>query len=476
MSVLKIIAKNFLVHKDLDVTLDGESALVIGDSGTGKSAFLRILLAHTGQEDYPSDPLPDGEKEGFTQSTHRSQNGKVYTFTRTYVRREDGTVYLKRLEVRGPDGRKKSLEEVLDDAFPGVFTQNRFDYDTFFYKSLSFEARYKYFVKAIGGGKIEENQAKIEQLEAERAVIGRDRTVEEAVWEKTEYNLDTIEEDKERFSKERTIDEAAEAKKEFLDKNIRSVDALMEKRSAHRLAVSILNSHTDQRTQLHLDVANLQAQIKELQRQIAEKEEEIKTHTQTITEQEKFVLKPASLAALEKKINEAEEFNIHVKQQADDVYRNKVNEIIEFNTQKKSFFDGVSTFEKWEKLDEKWNQKDAEIKAVREDNEKILRELLPIPELSIGEHKGKPIVLYNGKELSRDKFSTGETIQITTAIQMALNPNADNMIIIKSAQNLGSKLREIKAACKKYKIQYLLEVTRPDEDFHIEIEEDSPVV
>lgn len=469
MSLLTVEAKNFLIHKHLKIDLNKESCIVIGDSGKGKSTLSKLILSHIAQVPYPPNPLSDGETEGFTRTTHQGPNGKVYTVTRKYVRGEDGSVLLDRFDVRGPGGKEKSLEKLMDDVFNGIFTAGRFDWNTYFNKKKGPVERYNYFIDAIGDLTIAKNFEKIEEIETQRAEIGNKRDNKKALWDQvsTSDDEEAMAKEVEYYSQERTVTEADIAKAECLKKK-KPLDQYGKKIDTHADAIQKVNKIEKSVAERQDDIKNAEAQI-EILRQIIENDKaEIAKLSASKKELRKNILNDKQLEKMEKDIIKIEAANNIIDREADAIYNTTLNEIIDFGAKKAVFFNGLQAFQEWIELEKQWNEKDAKIKDLKAHNEKLLTERLPLPDLQIGIKNKKPIVLYKGRELD-DSFSTGEQIEIALAIQIALNPIGDNFIVIPNAQDLGSKLREVQAACKKYNIQYLVEMTKPDEEFVVEV-------
>jgi hypothetical protein len=474
--LIGVEAFNFMIHRgSLKIDLNKESIIVAGDSGFGKSSLSRLILAHLGQVPYPKNPLNDEEQAGWTKTVHEDANGKLYTVKRSFTRQEDGSVSIGKFQARGPDGRNKSLLEIMETSFNGVFTHARFDYNTYFNKTVSDIDRYKVFVKGIGGEAIDKNKDDITQLEGERAAIGNSRDIQKALWENVSYSEETMEADIEYYAQERTEAEATEAKNEHLKKLV-DTSELTAKLNKHKGASDVINSERVKLSSIAGEIDEIQKQIAELQSKLDKKKLALKQSEDFIKEQDKKTLTIKQVDALQSKVEKAEEQNINIRKRADEIFSEKLNEIVEFKTKKAEFFNGVEAFDEWTKLNDEWNDLDEKIKAKRKDSDDILRSLLPLKELSIGEDaKGNNIVLYKGRPFSADYLSTGEQVQITAQIQMALNPNGGNFIVIPNAQNLGSKLKEVQESCKKFNVQYLLEVTRPYEEFTVELVDHGPV-
>lgn len=470
MSLLTVEAKNFLMHKDLKIDLNKESCLVIGDSGSGKSTLSRLILAHISQVAYPSNPLSDGEKEGYTKTTHQGPDGKVYTVSRKYTREKDGSVKLDRFEVRGPDGYKKSLEQIMETVFQGVFTSSRFDYNTYFNKKKGTVDRFKYFVEAMGDKTIEENAEKIELLEEERATIGNSRTTKKALWEQISTSEDEAEMQKELdyYSQDRTVDEAITAQIIHL-KKLTPLTPYVTKLDTHTKAIETMATHEKAVTKYTDEIADIDNQVKLLLMQKDAKEKQLLATREFIKTIKVGMLSNKTLDKMAKEVTKIEKDNKIIETEAEAIYKKALNDIIDFNAKKQQFFNGLQAFEDWSILDKQWNDKAAAIQTLKAQNEETLKKLLPIPDMEIGIKNKKPVVLYKGRELSDEYFSTGEQIEIALAIQVALNPTGDNFIVIPNAQDLGSKWRDIQKLLNKYNIQYLVEMTKPDEEFVVEV-------
>lgn len=455
MSLLTIEAKNFLIHKNLKIDLNKQSILVVGDCATGKSTLSKLILAHIAQGPYPPNPLSDGEDEGFTKTTHQGPDGKVYTVSRKYVR-ENGSVKLDRFEVRGPAGVEKSLEYVMETFFNGVFTSGKFDYHTYFFKKSGPVERYKYFTKAIGDDSIEKNIDKIVAIEESRADIGNKKSVQKALYDQAGIPTDPKEAEEKLayFKKQLTVEDAATATAELL--------ATKKSTDEHQAIYEKHASAVEKAVAINKEINDIDIQIFELQQRRAEQEKLGRANQKDIKPEKELV-------AILKKAEKIQADNKVIDAQAEELYQTKITEIVDFNSAKATFYNGLKAFQEWQRLEGEWKKLDQDIKDMKLENEETLKKLLPLPELSIGERNKKPIVLYKGREFSDEYLSTGEQIQITAAIQMALNPKGDNFIIIPNAQDLGSKLKDVQKACKKFNVQYLVEMTKEDEEFRVEV-------
>lgn len=462
---------NFGIHESLVVNPNGESMIVIGDSGTGKTTLSKAILAHIDQADYPANPLADGKDEGFTKSHYTASNGKTYTVIRKFKRRSDGTIDNGRFEVRGPDNSKLSLKNIMADVFNNVFTHSKFDFNEYFNKKASATARYQYMRDAIGGAVIDKNQEDITKWERERGPIGTQRDVKKELW--NSIDIDTVDERAEYFDQERTQKEADDAKKKHLatQKDTKDLKAKLKVHSDATSEIDIINQAI---AETQVEITDIEDQIRILQEQLVVKQNEIAEAQNLIKAEDKKLLSKKAHDKVVADLAKLEKSNEAIVLAADKIYTDTLNEIIQFGIDKAAFLSALEAHGEWEDLDKKWNELDSKIKSAREENDTFFKAALPLKELSIGEDaSGKLIVLYNGREFSSDNLSTGEQIRITAEIQLALNPNGGNFIIIPNAQDLGSKLKDVKKACEKFNVQYLVEMTVEDAEFAVEVIEAS---
>lgn len=463
----RIVIHNFQIIKDLTIDLNGESMIVLGESGIGKSTLSKMILAHMDQIKYPTNPLSDGQDEGFTHSEHIGHDGKLYTVVRKFKRDKNGVVDSGRFDVRAPDGVKRSLEYIMAKVFNGVFTNAKFDYNTYFNKKASDVSRYQYMRDAIGGSQIDENKNQIDKWEKERGPIGTQRDAKKLLW--ANINTDTIVEDTEKFMQAKTADSANQVKIEYL-KQVQDVSVHDKKLEVSRLATNEIYNIDTKVDSVNSEKNDILEEINRLQDLLLVKDEEIAALVVKRGIESKKVLSTKAFTDLQKKVQTITAKNDKIIKDADVVYQKALDEVVQFGIDKAAFMNGINALDEWEVLDAKWNELDTNISDKRKENHELFTSLLPLPELSIGtNNKGDYIVLYNGREFSSDNLSTGEQIEITARIQLSLNPSGGNFIVIPNANSLGSKLKEIKASCEKFKVQYLVEMTVPEAEFTVEV-------
>jgi energy-coupling factor transporter ATP-binding protein EcfA2 len=460
--LLEVNVKNLKVLKgEHKISPDGQSFVVLGDSGFGKTTLLEIISAHLMKEDYPQNPLTDGENDGFTETVHQIE-GVKYSIKRKFKRQEDGTVKLERFAVTSATGGKYSLTAFLETVLKGAFNSGKFDYSKFFFECKSPEARYKYLIDSIGGDEVYANNKLVTELEGERAAVGTQRTLHKAAWEQEGiFKAETVEKDLIYYEKEKTTEEAQANKQQYLAKRKSIVLITQQKQE-------VANSnkmYNDEKKGIEDDETGLQSlkkEYEELGRKIKEKELAITSRKNGF---KKFKLDETLEQSLAKQLETVEADNKLIEKEADTAYDKEVGLVNLFNVNRKNFMDTIASFRLWEAADKEWVETDNKIKEIREKNKTIFSNRLPIPELTIGEVNGKEVVLYKGKEFSWDNLSKGETIKITARIQRALNPAQDSFIVIPEAQSLGSNLDDILKECKEYGVQACVEYTQRNEDF-----------
>lgn len=461
--LLTIECFNYKQHKNKKIILNGNSAILMGDIKTGKSNIQKLVLAHLGLTDYPTNPLSDDEMEGSTKTTHLAADGKVYTIQRKFKRDpETKVVTLDRLWVYPPVGQRSSLESMSDTVFGGAFKNGFFDYIEYFYKNKTPVTRGAYFIKAIGGADVEKNTSDINKWKRQRGEIGTQKDQKKAIFSAINYNPETFDADYAKYNKEQSVDSLKEATTQYVQDNLVDIEKLNTKISAQKVIMAQVKDVEAVVLEYDFEIAELEKQL-ELAKKMRSDAQENKAFLL------KQVLDTKKFQKLLNDIDKAEAHNNKVWKESTIVYDKALEEFMKFREEKAAFFSGLEAYDEWEKLDAEWNDLDTKISDAMAENEEIFRSRIPIPELTIGEEDGKPVVLYNGKDFSEDNLSTGERLAITTAIQAALNPNGDNFIIVPEAQSLGSELPLVLNELDKHNVQYLVEMTYPDEEFKVEI-------
>lgn len=467
MAVLGVKIKNFKKHKDLNLVLDGKTTFFCGDAGGGKTTVIDLIRAANMQTEFPTNPLTDNEESGAVEII-QDMDGKKYRIFRKFKKGDNG-----RWEIRNEDGSKpaKPLTEILSDMLGRALKNSYFDYITYFFGLKSPEARYDYFVNAVGGQEVAENNKKITDKKKERAVFGNQRKQQEAIY----MQMGTLDKDQlvalsKLYKDEKTSDDADKAYDNVLAdlKDIKEIGSRLE----------IVTGEVKIRNGSKEAIPNLQNRIEDLERQL----EDLKKQKQFA---ESNLIKYKNIDSDYKKVlSEYEAANDHNKStidKADAAYRDEVDKVIIFNSNRKTFIDSVKALQEFTRVDKEWNIINDEIGALEAENSELFKNKLPIPELSVsaiektksnGDVEVKEMIMYNGREFSFDELSKGESIEIAVKIQKALNPKGNNFIVLPEANLLGSKLDDILEVCKKQNIQALVEITQRKQEFKIIFEEE----
>ncbi len=467
MAILSVKVKNFKKHKDLNLVLDGKTTFFCGDAGGGKTTIIDLIRAANMQTEFPTNPLSDGEDSGAVEILEDMQ-GKKYRIFRKFTKGNNG-----RWEIRNEDGSKpaKPLTEILTDMLGRALKNSYFDYLTYFFGLKSTSARYEYFVNAVGGEEVANNNKIIANKKKERAVYGNQRSQQEAIY----MQMGTLDKDQlvalsKLYKDEKTSDEADKAYDDVLAdlKDIKEITSRLD----------VISGDVKIRDASREAIPNLESRIEELERQVADLKKQKKFA-------ESMIVKYKDVDIDYKKVMrehfEAKDFNKELVEKADAAYRDEVDKVIIFNSNRKTFIDSVKALNEFTRVDKEWNTINDEITALEAQNSALFKQKLPIPELSVsstetknkeGETVVKEMVMYNGREFSFDELSKGESIEIAVKIQKSLNPKGNNFIVLPEANLLGSKLDDILEVCKKQNIQALVEYTQRKQEFKIVFEEE----
>lgn len=453
MTVISVKALNFKKLRNVDVKLNGKSFFLVGDTKEGKSTFLKIIMSTLMIEDFPTNPLSDGADKGEIEVVHEL-NGIKYTVKRSYP---DNQGKNGRFTVTDQNGGRHTLTTLLDTIFGKAFTNSFFNYNEYFHVQKSPEARYNYFVKAIGGDQVVENNQAIARIRKQRGLIGTERDKYQAIIDHSSLNPETLEEDLVYYNEEKTTDEVIKKRDELLltRKSITNLNAQLsvvkDGNSAYEMATESLTGIDD-------EILDLEKRLTELK---TERELVIKWQTENPADFDRQ-------KELEQEIATAEEFNTEVEKKANDLYDDGVREVTVFNQMHNELHAAIKSYNEYLRCDKEWNEKDAEILELLEENKSLFKNKINVNGLSVEEG----IVMYNGKEFSYDNLSTGESLRLAMEIQRSLNPAGNNLIAIPNALLLGSDLDEILEECKKMDIQAMVEITERKQKFEIKFEED----
>lgn len=457
MAVIEVRARNFKKLENIDIKPNGKSFFVIGDTNQGKTTLMKIILSTLMIEDFPEDPITTGKTEGYIEAVHEL-DGIKYTVRRTFTDKKDSKT---RFTVTDQNGGRHTLSTLLEKIFGKAFTNSYFDYNEYFHKQKSSDTRYAYFVKAIGGDRVFENNIKKEKLLDERGRLGTERTKYRNIVDHSSLNPETLEADLLYYKDEKLQDEAILKKNEILAKRKSIVNltnqltVVKEGNSAYEISEESLT--------------DINAEIDELEKKLLDaKESRDKILTWQKNNQPDF----ETQNTLTLEIANADEFNKTIEQEADELYDDLIRTMNVHNNMRNELNTAITSYNEYIRYDTEWNEKDGEIKALIEENKKIFADRIQIEGMSIEEINGKPVIMYDGREFSWENLSKGKSLRLTMEIQRMLNPKGNNLIVIPEAQSLGSELDEILEECKEHGIQAIVEVTERKQEFKIKFEED----
>jgi hypothetical protein len=454
MAVIKVKAWNYMLQKDLNVQLDGKSFFVVGDSETGKSTFLQIIEESLMLKPFTKNPISDGEKEGGIEVTHDFGDGNLYTVRRTFSR---DNKKLRRFEIIDQHGKSEALQPVLERIFGKAFFNTYFDFKTYFYEKRTEKERFEYFIKAVGGEQVLTNNTKYNRKNESRDNVGGQRITYKSLLSQSPINPETLESDFAHFMQEKTIADADKAYNEVLQE--------LKDREALELELQVIYEQNNKFIEAEKRVPEIDLEVAELEKQIKALKAEKKASQKFIKD---FPADFELQAEKEMELSKVDELNREVQERADLVYDDTLREVHVFLSQKQEFKTGLGYLEKLKELNEEWEKLDQEMKGLKEENNKIIQDRVPIPEITIDNTR----ILYDGKEMCFPHVSTGKAVRIASQIQRALNPKGNNLIVIPDGGSLGSKLFEVIEECKNFDVQYIVEVTEMKQKFKIQMEEE----
>lgn len=470
MGIIRINAKNFKKHKDLQIDPNGESFFLLGDSGEGKSTVIDIINIAFKRGKMPLNALTEGEEEGFI-SVVADADGLQYTIKRKYTKNKISD----RFEIVDSNGgRHPNLDDVLAKILGPSFKNQYFDYHHYFNKTDSPIARFAYFVDTLGNDQIKENIATIKNTVNERKVIGSQRKVQQNYYDEHggSFDIDNVETLIPYYREERLYTLANDAKKAYLNLNLKDAEELTIQKEIVENIIQQKAGHTKDIEEFEQGIISIDEQIKQLQAKKKSLKEDIKISKASLND-----LDPDAENKLIGFVSELETLQVNnekVLEEAETLFESELKVIQDFNSERKDFFTNFKTLKELLRLNKEWEEMTKSISDLKDQNAEIFKSNLPIPELSVGsDAQGNDIVLYNGREFSLENISTGESIQIAAKIQRALNPEGTSFIVIKNAQDLGSRIDQVLEECKNFGIQAIVEVTKRDTKFEVVIQDDA---
>lgn len=462
MSVLNVKCKNYKIHKELDINFNGKSAILLGDTGQGKSTILEIIEVCFLRKQF-ENPLSNGEEAGFIEM-ETEIDGRKYIISRTFSKDKKSS---ERFEVRSADGSTQSLTNLLKTVLGAAFTNKYFDYHTYFFEMKSPKARVEYLTKSIGDDKIQQNVATIKKLENERRDLGSQKKAQEGLFPLFKgLDKETILSKRAYYMQPQEIKLAAQAKEAYLKNKTVRLELLANERVVVAERVAKLQLVEQQLSEKHARIQELEAELIQLRGDV-----------ELLEMQKKDI--PAKcvkeLKTLDEKIEKGKVKNQLVEHEAQKLYEAEVGKISNFNVERANFINNQKAFIEFARLDKEWKAKDAEMDRLAKESKELFKDSIPIPELTYElNEKGDEMIMYKGREFSFSNISKGESIRIAAAIQRAMNPKGANFILIQEAQSLGSGVDEILEEAKKFDVQVIMEITQRDEPLKVVFLEDQP--
>lgn len=463
MAILTVKCKNYKIHEELDINFDGKSAILLGDSGQGKSTIIDIIESCFLRKQFDTNPLTKGKESGFIE-LETEIDGKKYTVSRTFSKDKRSS---DRFEVRASDGSRHTLTNMLNNVLGASFTNKYFDYQKYFFELKSSTARVDYLTKSIGDNKIQENTLKVKNLKKERQVIGSQRIAQSVlVTELSTLDKDTIQSKVVYYKDARKIEEAKAAKEGYVNTKSIRIDRLTNEREVVSERVEKLNLVNQQ-------IEEKKARIEELELEL----QLLKGDLVILRKQKEDI--PAKcvkqLAELDAKIQKAEVTNREVIAAADQIYEAEIEKIQQFNIERAEFINGIKALKEYSRLDAEYKEMTATIEKVEAESKELFKASIPIPEITYEvDEEGNDMIMYKGREFTFDNISKGESIRVASAIQRAMNPKGANFILIQEAQSLGSGVDEILAEAKKFQLQVIMEITQRDEPLQVVFIDENP--
>lgn len=383
MNIIELRAQNFLNLKAIEIRPDGNAVILSGKNGAGKSSVLNaIFFALTGAT--ADRPIRDGQD-------------------RAEVTIELGDVIVKkaitakgaRLEVTSKDGRAKyASPQALLDEIIGKLSFNPLAFAEMG-RSAKGAREQREILLQLAGLDLGPLDAKKETLYEERAGYRRQM-------KKIEVLLETL--------VKPTI--ARGEKEHDLQAHIWEIQSLEEKKAQH-------DEHCDKIRQMDMQLDSFREQIKRFEDEIKRLEVRIGEYRDRIAAVEKekhaSVVPPdittEMIADARKRLAVLEQEN-RARRDAEDYYA-KADELAEISAVMANHDKEFEAIEA---------QKSEAVKAAK----------FPLADLSVDDSG----VLFNGIPLSQ--VSKGESIRISTAIAMALNPKL-RVIFVQDASLLDSE-------------------------------------
>ncbi len=416
MKIQKVTIKDFKAIKDFEKDINGNSFMLIGENGVGKSTVIQFLKIALGDQSV-IPPNASGEGEVITD-----KDGKQYTFSVKFDKAGKPVV-----TVTAPDGMKDARKGTIASIVGAM----SFDIDQFVELSKSEKGRreqveiFKSFLDEGTKEELKRYEANIKANYDERTEINRAiKEKEGAVKSHKLFNRITVD----KFAKV-DIDSVYAELSTINEKNAKILKAQQE---ANNIQDKI-KSETEQ-------IEALKSSIAALTTSIEANTERAKTAAKWLSEN---ILVDA--AELEAKIKDANEKNAE----------------FEASEQLKKDLALI------EKSKEEAGELTAKIESEKAAIENAIKDMSsPVEGLMFDDSQ----LLYNGIPVSPDTLSTSEIMELGVKLKMAENPEL-GILFLERGESLGAKrLKEIQTLAETNGWQLIMEqVQRGQEKLTIEI-------
>jgi DNA repair exonuclease SbcCD ATPase subunit len=417
MKILELKAENIKNLKVIELTPDGNTNILTGKNGAGKSAILDALfMALTGTK--LEKPIREGK-----------ERAEVDIDLGDYKIRKVFTANGDRLEVLSPDGAKYPSPQALLDKLMGDLT-----FDPLAFKNKDKKTQRNLLAELVG--------LDLTDLNAERDSLAAERTLKNREYKSSESVLASMETPEPNLpDKELSMQAGIDEVKVLNDKR-KQYDAYLAEQA--RCEVNVGNFQRD-KSNIENKIISLQSEIEELKKRIPVIDKQIKK----IEQEKSQLIEPEHISDLDVigangKLKSIEHENI------------KIRHAISYNVAK----------QKSEVLKIELSDIDAQINKIElAKKERIINCKFPIEDLAIDDD----MVLYQGQPFSQ--LSTGQQIRLSTAIAMALNPQL-KIILIREGSLLDKEgLKALIDFAKEKDFQLWLEKVGDEKGVGIYIED-----
>lgn len=171
-TIQQIVLTNFKKHKELALKINGNSFILAGRNGAGKSSILQAIDHMIRQSEMPEEPLTDGEESGQIEVL-LADDGTLYKVRRTFTKKGLGRYELRRdagngrFDVLTPaQERFKEIFGNCLDLTPLIHMDGRGQIE-FLQAIMESDSAYR--------NALVENENLIKQYTEERLIIGRQK-------------------------------------------------------------------------------------------------------------------------------------------------------------------------------------------------------------------------------------------------------------------------------------------------------------